>query len=61
LERVTFFVQTNRFAAANRDWMSEKHLPPADQGMCFFLTSPFIEAGGLKQTTQKRPRAAYDV
>ena len=30
-------------AAANRGWMSEKFLPPADQGKCFYLTSPFIE------------------
>jgi hypothetical protein len=30
-------------AAANRGWMSEKYLPPADQAKCFFLTSPFIE------------------
>src|SRR5271165_1636547 len=29
--------------AANRGWMSEKVLPPADQVKCFFLTSPFIE------------------
>src|SRR5580658_11011087 len=29
--------------AANRGWMSEKYLPPADQVKCFFLTSPFIE------------------
>src|SRR5258708_5969831 len=32
-------------AAANRGWMSEKVLPPADRVKCFFLTSPFIEPG----------------
>src|SRR5580658_8126819 len=32
--------------AANRGWMSEKYLPPADQVKCFFLTSPFIEPAG---------------
>jgi hypothetical protein len=29
--------------AASGGWMSEKHLPQADQVKCFFLTSPFIE------------------
>jgi hypothetical protein len=28
-------------AAANRGWMSEKYLPPADQVKCFYLTPPF--------------------
>ncbi|MGA9671706.1 MAG: hypothetical protein WBQ94_21020, partial [Terracidiphilus sp.] len=35
-------------AAANRGWMSEKYLPPADQAKCFFLTSPFIEPAAMK-------------
>jgi hypothetical protein len=38
-------------AAANRGWMSEKYLPPADQVKCFFLTSPFIEPALVKKST----------
>jgi len=42
-------------AAANRGWMSEKFLPPADQGKCFYLTSPFIEPA-LRPHSQLQPR-----
>jgi hypothetical protein len=34
--------------AANRGWMSEEILPPADQVKCLFLTSPFIEPALLE-------------
>src|SRR5580658_1041696 len=36
--------------AANRGWMSEKYLPPADQVKCFFLTSPFIEPAPVRKS-----------
>jgi hypothetical protein len=42
-------------AAANRGWMSEKYLPPADQAKCFFLTSPFIEPAKIDE---RRPSGA---
>jgi hypothetical protein len=41
-------------AAANRGWMSEKYLPPADQAKCFFLTSPFIEPARYPQPVEVR-------
>jgi hypothetical protein len=39
-------------AAANRGWMSEKYLPPADQEKCFLLTSPFIEPAMIEEVEQ---------
>jgi hypothetical protein len=49
-------------AAANRGWMSEKFLPPADQGKCFYLTSPFIEPAVFENAVvQVYARADVDV
>ena len=39
--------QARTSAAANRGWMSEKILPRAVEGKCFYLTSPFIEPATL--------------
>ena len=51
--------QAKTSAAANRGWTSEKILPRAVEGKCFYLTSPFIEPatrrevnGGVFSRTQ---------
>ena len=48
-------------AAANRGWMSEKYLPPADQAKCFFLTSPFIEPADHGVRLQRGGAARFGV
>src|SRR5271165_3426984 len=47
-------------AAANRGWMSEKVLPPADQVKCFYLTSPFIEPAACRRKRSRWKNAKED-